>query len=66
MGPATVVTSTCANSNVLSMLHCLMIHCNELPEVIVNPTVTFGPSAPHLFLELVSAKCAWVGKGEAV
>ena len=61
-----VVTSTCVNSKVLSMLHSLTIHCNEPPKVIVDPTATFGPSGPHLFLELVSAKCAWIEKGAAV
>ena len=61
-----VVTSTCANSKVLLMLHSLTIHCNEPPRVIVDPTATFRPSCPHLFLELVSVKCAWTGKGAAV
>ena len=61
-----VVTSTCANSKVLSMLRSLTIRCNEPPKVIVEPTATFGPSGPHLFFELVSAKCAWIGKGVTV
>ena len=39
-----VVTSTCVNSKVLSMLRSLTICCNEPPKVIVDPTATFGPS----------------------
>jgi len=34
------------------------------PIVIEEPTATFGPSIPHLFFELLSANCAWTGKGE--
>lgn len=61
-----VVTSTCANSKVLSMLRSLTICCNEPPNVIVDPMATLRPSVPHLFLELVSAKCAHIGKGDVV
>ena len=58
------VTSTWANSKGLSMLCSLTTCCSDLPNVIVVPTVTLGPSGPHRFLESLSEKCAWMEKNE--
>jgi hypothetical protein len=48
------------------MLCCRTTRCKNPPIVIVDPTVAFGPSAPHLFLDSLSTKCAWMGKGDVV
>ena len=45
---------------------CRTTRCNRPPNVTVEPPATFGPSFPHLFLELLSAKWACIGKGEAL
>ena len=63
---AMFVTSTCANWKALSIVCSLTIRCKEPPIATVEPTATFGPSGPHLFLELLSAKWACMGKGEVV
>ena len=50
------MTSTSAKSKALSKVRSLTTRCKKPPNVMVDPTATFGPSAPHLFLELESAK----------
>jgi hypothetical protein len=53
---AMLVTSTWANWRRLSMPCSLTTRCKNPPNVIVDPTATFGPSTPHLFLEVLSVK----------
>ena len=61
-----VVTSTCVNSKVLSMLRSLMICCNEPPKVIEIQQQLSDHPVPTFFFKLVSAKCVWIGKGAVV
>ena len=58
------MTSTSAKSKALSKVRSLTTHCKKPPKVMVEPTATLGPSAPHLFFELESAKCPCIGNGE--
>ena len=48
------------------MLCSLTTRWSEPPNVMDDPTATLGPSAPHLFLGELSAKCACTGNGDVV
>ena len=58
------VTSIWANWNILLLEWSHVTCCKNPSMVMVDPTTTLGPSFPHHFFELLSAKCALIGNGE--
>lgn len=59
-----LATSTCVNCKGLSILCSLTTCCREPPKAIEDLTATLSPSAPHLFLEVLSEKSACIRKGD--